>query len=383
MGQTIERYVVGGAVRDVLLGRKPKDIDYVWTGARPDEMKIFGLRQVGADFPVFLDEYGNEHALARTERKVGTGYNGFETTFDPTVTLFDDLQRRDLTINSLAVDLEDWDNFVVTRDLSLVIDYFDGVDHLLNKKMLLHVSPAFAEDPLRVLRVARFNARFGPVWSIADDTMELMEHLVDVGEVDNLTKERVWQEMSKAIMEDHPELFFSVLEECGAEERALQYSHRSSDTDIQLNLPKLALSAKLMMEEWQRWVALLGFSKLYKVKLLTDNWKMPKDLQKRVTMAADVTELIWLDPEEDITAKANNIFRKFRLNQPNNISQFIEVIHTMILVGNIGTVNAGKTIIQAMKKAAEVTPSSPNLIGKEIGEDLDRQRLDVFSKYSL
>src|SRR5208282_1859428 len=185
-------YLVGGAVRDELLQRPVKDRDYVVCGSTPEEMLSLGYEQVGADFPVFLHPITKcEYALARTERKSGKGYQGFTVDFDPTITLEDDLRRRDLTINAMAKDLETGE----------IIDPFDGL-HDLQDRTLRHVSPAFAEDPLRVLRVARFCARYN--FKIAQRTLDLMSHLVQVGELDHLTPERVWVEIEKGLSEASP-----------------------------------------------------------------------------------------------------------------------------------------------------------------------------------
>jgi tRNA nucleotidyltransferase (CCA-adding enzyme) len=204
----VKIYVVGGAVRDELLGLPVKDRDHVVVGATPEEMVKLGYRPVGKDFPVFLHpQTHEEYALARTERKSGRGYKGFTVHAAPDVTLEDDLRRRDLTINAIAK----------AEDGSL-IDPFGGRRDL-EKKALRHVSDAFAEDPVRILRVARFAARFG--FSIAAETMQLMKDMVASGETDYLVPERVWQEFSKGLMEERPERMFEVLEACGLRERLL------------------------------------------------------------------------------------------------------------------------------------------------------------------
>jgi tRNA nucleotidyltransferase/poly(A) polymerase len=212
----MKQFIIGGAVRDVLLGKVPHDIDFVWVGATPADMLANGMTRVGQDFPVFLDANGNEHALARKERKIGTGYNGFDCTFDTSVTLRDDQFRRDITINQLAVDVDDWDTFQQTLDRNLVIDSFGG-EHDLQHSIIRHISPHFAEDPLRVLRVARFRARYDFV--IHDDTMVLMMDLVQKNEMENIVAERVWTETEKALNEKHNHLFFETLHQAGALER--------------------------------------------------------------------------------------------------------------------------------------------------------------------
>ncbi len=203
------RYLVGGAVRDALLGRPTNDRDWVVVGARPEDLIAEGFVAVGNDFPVFLDPvHREEHALARTERKVGAGYRGFTVQFDPDVTLEDDLRRRDLTINAIAQD-----------EAGMLIDPFGGARDLA-ARVLRHVSTAFAEDPVRILRLARFAARFTD-FAVADETMALMRQMVEAGEVDALVPERVWQELSRGLMEARPSRMFTVLRDAGALGRLL------------------------------------------------------------------------------------------------------------------------------------------------------------------
>ena len=196
-------YRVGGAVRDRLLGLPVKDIDWVVVGSTPQEMLALGYQAVGKDFPVFLHpKTHQEYALARLERKSGHGYTGFEVHASPDVTLEEDLLRRDLTINAIAED-----------EHGNLIDPYGGQADLA-AKVLRHVSPAFAEDPVRVLRLARFAARFD--FAVAPETMALMRQMVLEGEVDHLVAERVWQELAKGLMEDNPSQMFAMLMGCGA-----------------------------------------------------------------------------------------------------------------------------------------------------------------------
>jgi tRNA nucleotidyltransferase (CCA-adding enzyme) len=197
----VEAYVVGGAVRDELLGLPVADRDWVVVGATPEEMVALGYRPVGRDFPVFLHpQTHEEYALARTERKSGRGYKGFTVYASPEVTLEQDLARRDFTINAIARDAG-----------GRLIDPFHG-ERDLRAGVLRHVSEAFGEDPVRILRGARFAARFG--FRIADETMALMRTMVDSGEADHLVPERVWQEFGKGLMEPQPGRMFEVLERC-------------------------------------------------------------------------------------------------------------------------------------------------------------------------
>jgi tRNA nucleotidyltransferase (CCA-adding enzyme) len=205
----MQRYVVGGAVRDALLGRAVSDRDWVVVGATPEQLIAAGYTPVGRDFPVFLHpQTKEEHALARTERKTAPGYHGFVFHAAPDVTLEQDLARRDLTINAIA-----------RADDGSLIDPFGGARDL-EAGVLRHVSDAFAEDPVRILRLARFAARFGE-FTVAPETMALMRAMVAAGEVDALVAERVWQELARGLMEARPSRMFEVLRECGALQRLL------------------------------------------------------------------------------------------------------------------------------------------------------------------
>lgn len=251
-------YKVGGAVRDKLLNRNVVDHDYVVVGSSVEEMLAAGYTPVGKDFPVFLHpESHEEYALARTERKVAKGYHGFEFYADSDVSLEEDLIRRDLTINAIAED-----------DQGTLYDPYHGIDDL-NQRVLRHVSPSFAEDPLRVLRVARFAARYAAYgFSIADETMAMMQCLVDHDEVDALVAERVWQEVEKALADENPWIFFKVLRQCGALARLFPEIeqlfgvpqspqwHPEIDTGIH-TMMVLEQSARLSKEPVVRFAALL------------------------------------------------------------------------------------------------------------------------------
>ena len=207
----LKTYLVGGAVRDRLLGRPVTERDYVVVGATASDLLSRGFVQVGKDFPVFLHPQSkDEYALARTERKTAPGYHGFCVHASPDVTLEQDLLRRDLTINALAEDADGG-----------IVDPHGGLADL-EARVLRHVSPAFAEDPVRILRLARFAARFaGLGFRVAEETQTLMVAMVAAGEVDALVPERVWQEMSRALCEDRPSVFFETLRQCGALNRLL------------------------------------------------------------------------------------------------------------------------------------------------------------------
>lgn len=200
-------YLVGGAIRDKLLGRPVTEYDWVVVGGSPKEMLANGYRSVGKDFPVFLHpDTQEEYALARVERKTAPGYHGFDFVYDGSVTLEEDLSRRDLTINAMAQDSDTLD----------IIDPYHGLKDLKQKK-LRHVTAAFQEDPVRILRVARFASRYHSLgFTVASETLELMTNMVNAGEVNALTAERVWKETSRALLEPNPEVYLQVLRACGA-----------------------------------------------------------------------------------------------------------------------------------------------------------------------
>ena len=207
-------YAVGGAVRDALLGQRVQDRDWVVVGSTPEAMTAEGFSPVGKDFPVFLHPRTHEeYALARTERKTTKGYKGFAVQADASVTLEEDLARRDLTINAMALP-EALAHATPDTWAGKIIDPYDGQSDLQNK-VLRHVTEAFAEDPVRILRVARFAARFAD-FTVADETMMLMRQMVEDGEVDHLVPERVWQELAKGLMSARPSRTFDVLRSCGA-----------------------------------------------------------------------------------------------------------------------------------------------------------------------
>jgi tRNA nucleotidyltransferase (CCA-adding enzyme) len=251
-------YLVGGAVRDELLGRPVAERDWVVVGATPREMLDAGYRQVGKDFPVFLHpETGEEYALARTERKVARGYHGFELRFSPDVTLEEDLRRRDLTVNAMARDAD-----------GTLIDPCGGLPDL-EARVLRHVSEAFNEDPVRILRVARFLARFQPLgFAIAPETLARMRAMVAAGEVDALVPERVWQETDRALGEPAPEAWLRLLHDCGALGRVLpeldalygvpqpEKWHPEIDTGLHMELV-LQAAADLTQEPRIRFAALM------------------------------------------------------------------------------------------------------------------------------
>lgn len=278
-------YKVGGAVRDRLLGRPVSEVDWLVVGATPEEMQALGFRPVGADFPVFLHpRTGEEYALARTERKSGRGYGGFTFHASPDVTLEEDLLRRDLTINAIAEDND-----------GQLIDPYDGQQDL-QARLLRHVSPAFAEDPLRVLRVARFAARYAELgFHIADETLALMRQLARSGELSALTAERSWKEISRALMEPRPDVFVQVLNQCGALAELfpeLAPAFMSDDTAERLHgaLRQCAAHQQPLPVRWA--CLLLGCAtledarqlRLAAIDALNQRCKAPRDCQELATL---------------------------------------------------------------------------------------------------
>jgi tRNA nucleotidyltransferase (CCA-adding enzyme) len=264
-------YLVGGAVRDELLGRAASERDWVVVGATPEALERAGYRAVGREFPVFLHpQTHEEYALARVERKTGPGYRGFETRFSPEVTLEQDLERRDLTINAMAR----------AADGTLIDPYGGRRD--LEQRLLRHVSPAFVEDPVRVLRVARFAARLAQLgFTLAPETLALMRRMVESGEINSLVAERVWRELQRALGEANPELFFEVLQDCGA---------------LALLLPELAWNpvqrqalqraAQLSADPGVRFAALLADTSAVAITALCARLRVPNDYRELALLTA-------------------------------------------------------------------------------------------------
>lgn len=283
----MEVYLVGGAVRDELLGLTPAERDWVVVGATPELMERRGFRPVGRDFPVFLHpETQEEYALARLERKTGSGYRGFVTEFAPTVTLEQDLQRRDLTINAIA-----------RADDGTLIDPTGGQADL-RARVLRHVAPAFIEDPVRLLRVARFAARFAELgFSIAPETMALMRRMVTAGEIGALVPERVWRELARALDSSQPRRFFDVLADSGAlpvvmpELAALWSTPAAGD----MALAALQAAAVVGAAAPVRWAALLAGISGDAVSALCERLRAPREYRDLAQCAARLQLLLHRD----------------------------------------------------------------------------------------
>lgn len=310
-------YRVGGSVRDDLLGLPVKDIDYVVVGSTPEQMVAAGFTPVGKDFPVFIHPKTHaEYALARTERKSAPGYRGFIFHCAPDVTIEEDLQRRDLTINAMAIAEDEVD----------IIDPFGG-QHDLAAKIFRHVSGAFAEDPVRILRVARFAARFN-TFSIAPETMQLMRVMAQNGEADALVPERVWQEIARGLMEKQPSRMLDVLQETGALERVMPEMDVMLATDVHMK-QIVDRAAQFEFPLAVRWAAMLSACKsadLTLVAQLCARLKVPTEVRDLTLLAlrehGEVTNTLSLQPESIV-----HLFERCdAFRRPARLTQLIQTV---------------------------------------------------------
>lgn len=351
-------YQVGGCVRDSLLSREPKDYDYVVVGATYDWMISQGFIPVEAtSFPVFHHpETREEYALARTERKTGHGYSGFVTEFDPSITLEDDLRRRDLTINAMAKDLETGE----------IIDPFHGL-HDLQNGILRHVSPAFAEDPLRVLRVARFRARYK--FRIAHKTVELMQQLVASGELDHLTPERVWTEMEKGLSEPNPIMFIMTLMAVDAWSRLFSTVHVGSTFHQLQQAKEMDFNSKIMI--------ILSTTSLENALTILEKYKASAETIRVLHVFKILQDAFLVLPTGYSVINLLKTVDGFR--QP-------EVFKSTINAANVVSPEFGhfvQSIADAYELIKDVSFSSltpeqqATLKGRQIGEAIDVERLKV------
>ncbi|BES72926.1 fused tRNA nucleotidyltransferase/2',3'-cyclic phosphodiesterase/2' nucleotidase/phosphatase Cca [Marinobacter nanhaiticus D15-8W] len=363
----MQTYLVGGAVRDALLGRAVKDRDWVVVGATPDEMLAKGFRQVGADFPVFLHpETQEEYALARTERKKGHGYHGFEVHSAPDVTLEDDLRRRDLTINAMA-QAED----------GTIIDPFGG-QHDLERKLLRHVSPAFSEDPLRILRVARFAARLEPLgFRVAPETNELMREMVRSGEVEHLVPERIWQETQRALHEHRPDVYFRVMQDCDALSRLIPpLANALTSNANPAPLRALMLAVQLSSHTAVRYAALLGgLDTPLAVEDLSQSLRAPNDCQAMAILVATSADDLLGPATEDPDLLLAVLDRCDAWRRPERFDDLL------IAIGALGQATLREldshSIKQALEAARAVDPQAlmaEGHTGKALGEAIRRTR---------
>jgi len=362
-------FIVGGAVRDVLLGRPAKDIDTVVVGATPDEMFARGFQQVGADFPVFLDSHGNEFALARTERKSGKGYHGFETVYDTSVTLEDDLLRRDLTINAMAVLDSDWEEFVNTKNPALVIDPFNGMADL-KAGVLKHVSAAFAEDPLRVLRVARFAARYD--FTVDGETLKLMAKLVKDGELDDLTPERVYSEFERALMENFPLNYFKVLTVVGAEVEFVDFAR---PLNVAESLDRAVL---LEMDFFSRLIILVSPLKREDALRLLSDMKAPNAAMSLIRMSNTLIDTLMSRAFEGRAEQYVDVLDE--MNAWRLPEVFVKVMQSLVTFDNTFIQKSAFTLLKLHREGSKANfdmlsdEQKATLKGKEIGEAISQLR---------
>ena len=307
-------YQVGGSIRDELLGLPVADRDWVVVGASPQKMLDAGYKPVGRDFPVFLHPSTHEeYALARTERKTAPGYKGFAFHSAPDVTLEEDLARRDFTVNAMAREREE-------AGAAPIIDPYGGRADLATR-VLRHVSPSFAEDPVRILRAARFVARFG--FAVAAETMALMRDMSANGEVDALVAERVWQEISRGLMEASPRSMFALLSDCGALARIAPEL-----TPFDLNsaaMLALAAAARRELTLPQRFAALCANLSLELVSSVCERWRTPAQCRDLAMLAARNREALLTAASLDAVQLSELVRRCDGLRQPGRFGSLIEV----------------------------------------------------------
>ena len=372
-------YLVGGAVRDKLLGLPVTERDWVVVGATPEEMIELGFIPVGKDFPVFLHpETKEEYALARTERKTGHGYKGFAFHASPDVTLEQDLHRRDLTINAMAED-ED----------GTLIDPCGGQDDL-QIGMLRHISPAFAEDPVRILRVARFAARFAPYgFRVAHGTNALMRKMVREGEVDYLVPERVWAELHKALQTDAPQRFFTVLRGCGAlavlfpeiDREYPQGEDGHGKREPPGALAALERAAQVSKDPAVRFAVLMqalgrdldDTQRIAQVEALAERLKVPRAFsQLAIAAIRDSDAIAGEDPEALLKAMENN--GAFRQN-----GRWPALLETLAAAGRIDPPRQ-RQLAAAAQRAAQINAAQlagEGVQGKALGEAIRKARIDA------
>lgn len=350
-------YLVGGAVRDQLLNYSYDESDWVVVGSTADELLKRGFKQVGKDFPVFLHpDTGEEFALARTERKSGHGYAGFQVHASPEITLEEDLARRDLTINAMAKSAS-----------GHIVDPYDGQGDL-SKKLLKHVSDNFSEDPLRVLRVARFAARYHHLgFSIAEETEALMQMLSHSGELDFLVAERVWRETERALAEPSPDIYFRVLSECGAADTLF------NGLDLARGIPQLADAAANTSRADCRWAALLSKTEDEQITALYQTMQWPKRFQQ-LALAVSHADALSITAASDAVALISQL-DAWRRDEP-----FDGFCTTLLAMSDASEMRSAIERLSESRQIAKPISMDAvahlNLTGPEIGRAIEAARIE-------
>ena len=384
-------YLVGGAVRDQLLQQPVKDKDFVVVGATASEMLDAGFQQVGADFPVFLHPTTHEeYALARTERKQGSGYKGFSVHASPDVSLKEDLQRRDLTINAMAIEVVSLtDDTPVSGD---VIDYYGGLQDL-ESHILRHVSGAFSEDPLRVLRTARFFGRYYDLgFSISEDTLALMRQLVRSGELAHLSAERIWQESSRATMQLSPQVYWQQLFEIGALTEYFTPLHDAWENTFIRETVQTALyfAGQMRLNLSQRWALLMTSltpslchcenaepnshlsTAIKNINAIGNKAKVPKSHTQFATLFVQQAEKLSTINTLSAAEKIDLIQGCGAHKEPNKLSQLLVCSHVL----QLATQHRQMMIALNSFHAIGMTDIAPNLKGPAIGAALRQSRIE-------
>lgn len=376
MKDKVTVYKVGGAVRDRLLDQPVMDTDWVVVGATADDMLAQGYQPVGADFPVFLHpKTGEEYALARTERKSGKGYGGFTFFTDSAVTLEQDLVRRDLTINAIAED-----------ELGNLYDPYHGQQDI-ESRVLRHVSAAFIEDPLRVLRVARFAARYASLgFTIADETLALMTTLSTSGELDELTAERVWKEFSRALMEPSPEVFLQVLQQCKA--LSVLLPELLDLPLIEKVLKQAAIEQQPLVVRWACLMIPLALAgKINSIKTINERFKVPNDCSDLALLTGQYLVVCQQSLTKSADELLNLLQRTDILRRPERLLLLLEVC--VLLAKVTGQLDNKETYLPSLflkeiTEAVRAVKPQPliakGLQGAALGEALTQQRLAVIAQ---
>ncbi|MFL0810524.1 MAG: hypothetical protein K6L76_08930 [Agarilytica sp.] len=372
-------YLVGGAVRDALLNYPTSECDYVVVGATPEAMSAQGFIPVGKDFPVFLHpKTKEEHALARTERKTGRGYQGFSFNAAPSVTLEEDLVRRDLTVNAIA-----------QTDSGELIDPHNGQADIKNK-ILRHVSDAFREDPVRILRVARFHARYAHLgFCIAEETMALMKQMVEEGEVDHLVHERVWRELARALEERTPEMFFRALYECGAlavlapEIQTLMSGNNFSSAPAIRSLNTATTQTNIGSI---RIAAMLSTLKKEQALNLIQGLKMPNEFKDLILLTCENLPLLRAEFQPDTNVTAQSLMSLFEkcsaFRRPELFDRLIEVARALDHSEKKQREAHYAKIQTALKIAKNISASdvsNTQLEGKDLGDAIRSKRVEAIT----